>query len=79
MLVIRQSDCIDCGICEPECPVEAIIPDSHPSAAMWINLNEKYSESWPNISDRREPLTDADEFKTISNKYPEFFSPLPAD
>jgi starch phosphorylase len=50
MLVIGQSDCIDCGICEPECPVEAIVPDSHPRAAMWIELNEKYSESWPNIT-----------------------------
>ena len=61
MLVIRQSDCIDCGVCEPECPVEAIVPDG------------------PNITDHREPPTDADEFKTIPNKYPKFFSPLPGD
>jgi ferredoxin len=50
MLVIRQSDCIDCGICEPECPVEAIVPDSHPKATMWIDLNQKFSETWPNIT-----------------------------
>jgi ferredoxin len=58
MLVIRQSDCIDCGICEPECPVEAIVPDSHPRAAMWIELNEKYAESWPNITGHRDPPPD---------------------
>jgi ferredoxin len=79
MLVIRQSDCIDCGICEPECPVEAIVPDSHPRAAMWIELNEKYSESWPNVTEHRDPPPDADHFKTIPNKYPRFFSPLPSD
>jgi ferredoxin len=79
MLVIRQSDCIDCGICEPECPVEAIVPDSHPRAAMWIELNEKYSEAWPNITEHRDPPSDADHFKTVPNKYPRYFSPLPGD
>src|SRR5205807_8605868 len=32
MLVIHPDECIDCGVCEPECPVEAIIPDSEPVA-----------------------------------------------
>lgn len=79
MLVIRPSECIDCGICEPECPVEAIVPDSHPKAAMWIELNEKLSESWPNITDRRDPLEEADAFKAIPDKYPKYFSPLPGE
>jgi ferredoxin len=79
MLVIRQSDCIDCGICEPECPVEAIVPDSHPRATMWKELNEKLSETWPNIADQRPPPPDADEFKDVKDKYSKFFSPLPAE
>lgn len=79
MLVIRPSECIDCGICEPECPVEAIVPDSHPRAKMWIELNEKLSETWPNITERQDPPVDADKFKDIADKYPQFFSPLPAD
>ena len=30
MLVIHPDECIDCGVCEPECPVEAIRPDTEP-------------------------------------------------
>ena len=30
MLVIHPDECIDCGVCEPECPIEAIVDDSHP-------------------------------------------------
>ena len=36
MLVIHPDECIDCGVCEPECPVEAIIPDSEPPAERWL-------------------------------------------
>jgi ferredoxin len=79
MVVIRPSECIDCGICEPECPVEAIVPDSHPRAAMWLELNEKFSQTWPNITDRQDPPPDAENYKEVQNKYPELFSPLPAD
>ena len=35
MLVIHPDECIDCGVCEPECPVEAIVPDSDDKAAAW--------------------------------------------
>jgi len=35
MLVIKPDECIDCGVCEPECPVEAIIPDTDPAATKW--------------------------------------------
>jgi ferredoxin len=30
MLVIHPDECIDCGVCEPECPVDAIKPDTEP-------------------------------------------------
>ena len=37
MLVIHPDECIDCGVCEPECPAEAILPDSDDRASDWRN------------------------------------------
>ena len=50
MLVIHPDECIDCGVCEPECPAEAISDDSDDSSKEWIEINRKYAESWPNIN-----------------------------
>ena len=35
MLVINPSECIDCGVCEPECPAEAILPDTEDNLEKW--------------------------------------------
>lgn len=43
MLVIHPDECIDCGVCEPECPAEAIVPDTEPDAEKWLELNREYS------------------------------------
>ena len=43
MLVINPDECIDCGVCEPECPVEAILPDTEDEAEKWLELNREYS------------------------------------
>ena len=43
MLVINPDECIDCGVCEPECPPEAILPDTEPEAEKWLELNTRYS------------------------------------
>ncbi|MEP5761288.1 MAG: ferredoxin FdxA [Litoreibacter sp.] len=59
-VVINTEDCIDCGVCEPECPVEAIIPDTEPAAEQWISLNQKYAEMWPQIVEKGVPPADAD-------------------
>ena len=53
MLVINPDECIDCGVCEPECPVEAITPDSDSVASDWTDINKKFSETWPNISKKK--------------------------
>jgi ferredoxin len=50
MLVIHPDECIDCGVCEPECPVEAIVPDSDDKAAAWVEQNRTYAIAWPNIT-----------------------------
>ncbi len=49
MLVIKPDECIDCGVCEPECPVDAITADTEPGSEKWLEINTKYSEIWPNI------------------------------
>ena len=52
MLVIHPDECIDCGVCEPECPAEAIKPDTEPGLEEWAKLNGEYSAKWPNITTR---------------------------
>ena len=39
MLVIHPDECIDCGVCEPECPVEAIFSDNEDGAEKWVEIN----------------------------------------
>ncbi len=77
MLVIHPDECIDCGVCEPECPVDAIKPDTEPGLEKWLELNRKYSETWPNITSKKAPLPEAEEFKDKADKFPEYFSPEP--
>ncbi|QFT29653.1 ferredoxin family protein [Roseibium porphyridii] len=76
-LVINPDECIDCGVCEPECPAEAILPDTEPGLEKWIEVNAEYSEKWPNITEKKEPLPDAAEYDGKENKFEKFFSPNP--
>ena len=71
MLVINPSECIDCGVCVPECPVDAIKPESE-QLIDWIELNRKYSTQWTSIVQKKDPLIDADEFKNMQNKREKF-------
>jgi NAD-dependent dihydropyrimidine dehydrogenase PreA subunit len=45
MLVIHPDECIDCGVCEPECPVDAIKPDTDPGLEKWLSLNADSDEA----------------------------------
>ena len=56
MLVIHPDECIDCGVCEPECPVDAIKPDTEPGLEKWLSLNAEYARIWPNITVKKAPL-----------------------
>ena len=69
MIVIHPDECIDCGVCEPECPIEAIIPDTESEADKFIELNRKYSEEWPNITRKKDALPEAEEFKDVKDKF----------
>ena len=44
MLVIHPDECIDCGVCEPECPAEAIKPDTEPGLEQWLEINTEYAQ-----------------------------------
>ena len=72
-LVINPDECIDCGVCEPECPVDAILPDNafdtDEEAQKWHDINMKYSLIWPVITEKGEAPSDAAEWKGVPNKY----------
>jgi ferredoxin len=77
MLVIHPDECIDCGVCEPECPVEAILPDTEDDTERWVEINREYSEKWPNITQKGEPPADGEEYKDAPDKFEKFFSAEP--
>lgn len=80
MLVINPDECIDCGVCEPECPVDAILPDTDDEAEQWLEVNKKYSEGlWPNITETKEPMAEAEEMKDVPNKIEEHFNAEPGE
>jgi ferredoxin len=69
MLVISPDECIDCGVCEPECPAEAIFPDTDSRATgEWSALNKTYAEVWPNLAHRDPPPADADAWNGVAGK-----------
>ena len=77
MLVIHPDECIDCGVCEPECPVDAIRPDTEPGMEKWVEFNREYSEKWPVIITKIDPLPDSEKLDGVENKLETHFSPNP--
>ncbi len=71
MLVINPEECIDCGVCVPECPVDAIKEES-PDLIKWIEINKELSNKWDNITVKKDPLHDADKFKDEKNKFEKY-------
>lgn len=70
-LVINPDECIDCGVCIPECPVDAIVTDNEknvPDLQYWADLNAELSRKWPSITQRKDALPDAGEWKDKPNK-----------
>jgi ferredoxin len=77
MLVIHPDECIDCGVCEPECPVEAIKPDTEPGLENFLSLNADFAKIWPNITAKKPPPADAKAWEDVPNKLAEHFSDQP--
>lgn len=69
-LAIDPDECIDCGACVPECPVEAIFPeDELPEQwSEYVELNERLSKEWPVISAKKDSLPDADHWGEVAEK-----------
>ena len=70
MLVIDPDECIDCTLCEPECPIDAIMAEEDVPEAMqqFIGLNAELSRDWPVIDARKEATPGADEWKNKTGK-----------
>tara|TARA_R110000868_G_scaffold84822_6_gene238988 strand:- start:63953 stop:64279 length:327 start_codon:yes stop_codon:yes gene_type:complete len=69
-LAINPDECIDCALCEPECPVDAIlaeddVPDDQKS---FIELNAELSKTWQPITAAIDAPADADEWKDVKDK-----------
>lgn len=69
-LVIDPEECIDCTLCEPECPAEAIYPeDDLPADQLkFLELNRELSQEWPVISQMKDAPVDAKEWDGVPDK-----------
>ncbi len=71
MLVINPEGCIDCGVCVPECPVDAISEES-PDLIKWIQINKELSEKWPEIKEKKPAPKDADFYANETGKFEKY-------
>ena len=79
-LAIHPDECIDCGVCEPECPIGAIVSEhdyNEKDKAKWLLLNKKFSAIWPNITKKKDPMPEHEKFRDMKNKFEEHFSEKP--
>jgi ferredoxin len=69
-MVIDPDECIDCTLCEPECPVEAIYSEDELPAGQeqFLELNAELSREWPVITEMKDPPDDADEWRDVKDK-----------
>jgi len=69
-LVIDPAVCIDCAVCVPECPVNAIVADNEvpPGQEDFVEMNARLAAQWPVISVPREPLPDAEGWASVTDK-----------
>lgn len=70
MLVINPDECIDCGVCVPDCPIDAIKPEA-PELIEWVERAKYFidKEGWQNITKKKPALPDADKFKNEKDKF----------
>lgn len=70
-LAINPDECIDCGVCIPECPVKAIVTEDDlppDESKYWLDVNTELSAKWPNITKRIDPLPNADDWADNPDK-----------
>ena len=77
-LVIAPDECIDCGVCEPECPIDAIVPDTEDEPdGKWLQVNAEYAKVWPNITVKGVPPADREQYERETGKFEKYFSEKP--
>ena len=76
MLVINPEECIDCGVCEPECPEDAIYATSD-TEDKWYQHNLYFAQEWPNIVDEKDPMPEYEKYSAVEDKT-HLFSKNPA-
>jgi ferredoxin len=64
-------------VCEPECPVEAIKPDTEPGLEQWLEVNREYADKWPNITSKKPALPEAEQYRDVQDKFEKYFSSEP--
>ena len=71
MLYINPDECIDCTLCEPECPVEAIYSEDEvpPGQEHFKQLNAELAKKWPVITEKGEPPADAKDWEGKPDKF----------
>jgi ferredoxin len=71
-LVIDPEECIDCTLCEPECPVNAIFAedDLPPEQAQFLELNKELARKWPVITEKKDAPADAKDWDNKPDKLP---------
>ena len=69
-LTIDPNECIDCAVCVPECPVNAIYAedDVPGDQQQFIKMNMELAKQWPSITKSKAPLPDADDWKDVKSK-----------
>ena len=79
MLVINPDECIDCGVCEPECPTDAIFVDTDERSKAWNEINKELSLKWPNISKKKQSYNkeEQDKWAKVKDKK-QYLSKKPA-
>lgn len=71
MLVINPEECIDCGVCVPECPIDAIKEESE-ELLEWIERNHRLAKIWPRITVKKPAPPDADDYIDEKNKFEKY-------
>jgi ferredoxin len=76
MLVINPDECIDCGVCIPWCPADAIKVDTEPFPDLikWLAINKKHSAEWPVLNTIKPALPNADNHVDEKNKYEKYIT-----
>ena len=74
MLVINPDEFIDCGVCEPECPEDAIKSDQDPEGEQLVEFNKTCSQKWEVIDVKNDPLPDFEKHSGEQDKLKKYFN-----